>query len=245
MEKLNSIPSSPFAFVGPSLDHGPLPAFFYFSLSKEDSLITDPFNQCVTPLSNLPLRIFSATLPEHGSGKDPVHALQAWADHYKLGKDILTPFIEETAEAIKQLIPTVVLQDKCVVGGLSRGGFIACHVSAKLAFLKHILLLAPLTHLSKTQEFTSIPSIHHFDLTNQVELLVDKTLHGFIGNRDTRVGTGNVFAFLQQLVELGHQRRVRGLPFTLNLVPSIGFQGHGTSKTSFQEGAEWVKNILL
>ncbi len=46
------------AHIGPSLDKGRLPAVMYFSISGEDSIGLDPFNQPALFLAENGIRVF-------------------------------------------------------------------------------------------------------------------------------------------------------------------------------------------
>ena len=67
------------SYIGPDLMEGPLPSLFYFALSEQESLFLDPYNQPVVFLSSYPIRVFSMTLPGHGSGLHSKDAMHFWA----------------------------------------------------------------------------------------------------------------------------------------------------------------------
>ena len=116
---------------GPSLDHGRLPGVFYFALSGEDSLFLDPFNQPAVFLEPFPVRVYSSTLPSHGSGLRNSDAMGRWAQDLENGHDLLTEFIHKSIANIDFLIAQGLLdRDKIAVSGLSRGGFLALHLAA-------------------------------------------------------------------------------------------------------------------
>lgn len=233
-------------YLGPDLSEGPLPALFYFALSAEESLQVNPFNQPVTLLSHLPLRIFSIDLPAHGPGLSAVQAIGVWAAEFTLGRDPITPFLHKVEDQIEALAVQKAFTQIAVMG-LSRGAFIACHVAARLSEIRTILGFAPLTQLTFAKEFKEIkehPKAEALNASHLVDALADKTIRFYIGNLDKRVSTHRCFYFIETLCEAAYHRKVRSPPIELILKPSIGYQGHGTSKEVFQEGACWIAEKL-
>jgi predicted esterase len=248
MHSLTLSPDLHLSFVGPSLEKGPLPALFYFALSKEDSLGTDPYNQPVAFLKNYPMRIFSLDLPYHGKDLSPLTALKGWADEIGNGVDIIDEFTDKVLFAVKELLKKeVLLEDKIAVAGLSRGAFIACHAAAKIKELNFILGFAPLTRLSFLKDFEEIqeaPLVKSLHLEVLTEALVGKPLRFYIGNRDKRVGTSLSFHFIEALAEVSFHHHIRSSQVELYITPSIGHHGHGTSKEVFEKGAFWIAEKL-
>lgn len=236
-------------YVGPPLELGPLPAFFYFALSGEESLHLHPYNSPVMALANEPIRIFSLTLPAHGEGFNKLHAMQKWADWMADGSAWLEGFFQNTLFAIHWLIGGgFVIPTSLALGGLSRGGLIATHIAARLENVSVLLAFAPLTRLNELKEFseTGIESANAFDL----ETLSDKLLHVqhlrfYIGNNDTRVGTDACYRFIRTLAKNVHEKHVRHCQIELMITPSLGHKGHGTAPHIFVEGAQWIKQQLL
>lgn len=235
---------SQWSFLGPELNQGPLPALFYFALSSHESLAVDPFNQPVAHLAHLPLRIFSIDLPAHGPHLPAAQAIKVWAEDFISGEDPLTPFIEQVKSAIYELLGQgILIEHQIGLMGLSRGGLIACHVAARIPFIRCILGFAPLTHLSFSLEFADLkdrPEIRMFDLVNLKDQLYNRHLRFYIGNRDLRVSTSLCFESIRELVEAAFSHKIRSSQMELILSPSIGHLGHGTSKEIFQQGADWI-----
>lgn len=223
-------------YLGPDVKEGPLPAVFYFALSAEDSLQLDPFNQFVTFLQDLPLRIFSITLPGHGEGLLKENAIKYWIKHMKEDSSFLTKFFDETAQSMSELKEGVILPEKCAVAGLSRGAFAAMHIAARLPWIQTILGFAPMTKLEGYNEL---------DIENIASAIASRNIRLYIGNRDTRVGTDNCFNLMIKLSNEAHAQRVSTSPIDLIIGPSIGYQGHGTSKEIFEKGADWIKKQIL
>jgi pimeloyl-ACP methyl ester carboxylesterase len=243
-----STPSSlPLFYTGPGLEEGPLPAFFYFSLSGEESLCLDPYNQPVAFLHDAPLRVFSWNLPGHGPGYNPHTAVALWAHEIRQGRRLIADFVEEMLKTIQHLIDQhIVDPEKMAVGGLSRGAFIASHLAAKEPRLKTLLGFAPLTDLTRAQEFKELHSIDLASLSLQAlaNHLIHTHVRFYIGNHDTRVGTDACFAFIDKLSQAAFAHRIRSPQVELFITPSVGHKGHGTLPRIFFDGANWIREHL-
>jgi esterase FrsA len=230
--------------TGPALDHGPLPAVFYFALSGPDSLTLDPFNQPVRFLMDQKIRLFSLTLPGHENSLPATQAIQLWAEDMARGIDCLGNFLEQAETAFhfalaKQLIDP----HKCAAAGLSRGGFLAAHFAARLEKVRFLLAFAPITKLHKAKEFAEHkddPKVLRWDLEHLAPSLCDRHVRLYIGNCDTRVGTRSCFDFAESLVTQAVHKKIRSPQIELFLTPSIGQMGHGTSPEVFRQGADWL-----
>ncbi len=234
-------------YVGPELDRGPLPALFYFALSAEESLRRDPYNQPVVFLNACPLRIFSIDLPSHGPGLASADALSIWAKEIHSGYNLIRAFTDKIGIALEYLLrQNITTTDQIGLMGLSRGSFIAAHVAARHPFIRSLLGFAPLTQLSKAREFQphNHPLAEALDLTHLIDLLSDRTIRFYIGNRDVRVSTSACFHFVEALADAAFHQRIRSSAIELLIGPSIGHQGHGTSKETFQDGARWIAKQL-
>lgn len=230
--------------LGPPLDAGPLPAVFYFSLSAHDSLHLDPYNQPAIYLSSPALRIFSVSLPGHDT-MPPTQALRFWADEIHHGRDVIHAFVTEIGTQIHDLIDQNVIDPKKLGAmGLSRGAFIATHVSALVPEIQHILGFAPLTRLSSVQEFQHL-DVERWDLTYLADKIYNRNVRFYIGNRDTRVGTESCCQFISALSNTAFENKISSSPIELIIGPSIGHKGHGTSPEIFQQGALWLEKKLL
>ncbi|MBI3508774.1 MAG: prolyl oligopeptidase family serine peptidase [Chlamydiia bacterium] len=245
---LSAAPGIQLFHKGPALDHGPLPSFFYFALSGPDSLTLDPFNQPVQFLQNRMIRIFSMTLPAHESPLSPKDALRVWAEEYAQGKDPLGTFLDQAEIAVDYAIQQrFVDPEKMAIGGLSRGGFIACHIAARREVFRSIVAFAPLTQLHHAQEFHALrshPAVLNLSLDTLSKRLVHRRIRMYIGNDDRKVGTETCFAFAMSVVAAAEKQKVRQPQVELFITPSIGHQGHGTSVATFQQGAEWIATNL-
>lgn len=234
--------------VGPSLGEGALPALIYFALSAEESLYQDPYNQPVVYLQNRRLRIFSLSLPAHGPGLRPQDAIGKWADEYALGKDPLSAFLDKAAVEIEALIQKgIALPGRIGLMGLSRGGLICGHLAARLPDVAAWVGFAPVTKLTKTQEFQSLKEdqrVKNLNLETIAPALSKKPARLYISNRDTRVGTRECFELVELLASQSFDQGTRSPPFELIISPPIGLMGHGTSREIFCSGAEWIANKI-
>ncbi|MBS0620076.1 MAG: alpha/beta hydrolase [Verrucomicrobia bacterium] len=248
VQTLDLEPGLTVSFLGPDLRAGPLPTLFYFSLSAVDSLTLDPFNQPVAYLSALPMRIFSLTIPGHEDNLPPTEALYRWANQMARGEPVIEPFLEQIARAVSILEEkNLLLPEKTAVAGLSRGAFIAALAAAKIPAFRWILGFAPLTQLAFAKEFEGLkelPSVQALSLENVINTLTDRSVRFYIGNMDTRVGTRRCFDFIEKLSHAAFEKRIRSPQVELIITPSIGFQGHGTSKETFHAGAQWIAEKL-
>ena len=234
----------PLYYLGPDLSEGPLPCVFYFALSATETLLTDPFNQPVSHLKNSSLRIFSVDLPYHGKNLPATEALKCWAQAFARGEDVLGDFLLNLKESISMLLSSGSIETtRIAVVGLSRGGFIASHIAAKFPEISTLLIFAPLTHLEAILEFDFLspsPLIKNLNMSYLTEALSTKAVKAYIGGRDTRVGTDLCYKWIKSLIETAYEKNIKSPPIEFVLKPSIGYLGHGTSKLSFEEGAEWI-----
>lgn len=232
-------------YKGPSLEKGPLPAFFYFALSGEESLTLEPFNQPVSFASHLNMRCFSFTLPFHGKGHQHSHAMSHWAKSLQAGSSMLEDFLDQSIENINFLIDAHLIDKRHIaVGGLSRGGFMATQLAARHEKIDLLIGHAPLIHLPALKEFNEMENsaqIQLFDSMALIPKLLSKKVFFLIGNHDTRVGTTHACTFIQKLAAAMFAGGKRSPPAELYLFPSIGYQGHGTPSEVFQQGITWLQ----
>jgi hypothetical protein len=236
------------SFIGPDLYAGPLPALFYFALAAHESLCVDPYNQPAIYLSSLPMRIFSIDLPGHGPHLPSKEALKFWAEEFSRGNNVVAQCAELASTIIGDLITkNILVKEKCAVAGLSRGVLIAAHVAARCKEIRWILGFAPLTKVSHSKDFQQIPDhpmIHDVNMENLASLLTERFVRFYIGNCDQRVGTRNCFDFIEKLSQEIYTLHTRSPLVELFINPSIGFEGHGTSKQIFHHGAQWIAEQL-
>lgn len=222
------------AWSGPSLEMGPLPAFFYFALSGEESLHLDSYCQPVHFLEESLIRCYSLTLPYHGPGLDNATAMDRWVEALDSGEDFLTPFLQSAKAAVDMLCSYRLIDtNHLYVGGLSRGGFIALHLAAQDPRFKAILAFAPLT------------AIHKLSCLPLVDQLISPKVRFYIGNRDQRVSTDSTYNLVRAITEAKYAKGQRSPEVEMIISPSIGHKGHGTSPQVFKEGANWIRQLLI
>lgn len=228
------------SFVGKEFSEGKMPALFYFSLSAHESLSLAPYNSPVELLQDEPMRIFSFTIPGHEEGLDKFEAMNHWA---KNDPKLIWDFIESTCQTIDFLIENEIVDpQKAALAGLSRGGFLAAHIAAKLKKIPTLLGFAPITKLTALTEFSSKPEFETLNLDHQIEgLCLLKNIRFYVGNNDSRVDTDECYQFIRKL---GSQKK-RNLSVELFITESIGRFGHGTSAETFKEGSLWLKNHIF
>jgi len=253
MKSLTDPNGNEIVYLGLGPEAGPLPAFFYFALSGQESLQLHPYNSPAALLEGAPLRVFSMTIPGHGPDFDKFHAMRYWADQMAQENYILETFFDAATSAIDWLIKNAFIDPaRIAVGGLSRGGFIATHIAARDTRIKTVLAFAPLSRLRELKEFTSAEHSSRVKMRAEalnLELLVDKLTHVhhlrfYIGNRDVRVGTDACYHFIRKLADKEHEIRARHMNVELRLTSSTGHKGHGMAPQTFEEGVEWVKHLL-
>lgn len=231
------------SWTGAPLELGALPGFFYFALSAEESLGQDPYNQPVVALAEAPLRCYSLTLPSHGPGFDHREAMYDWAKDVQLGAKELLQFLDAVEEAIRFLIGAGwLLKERIAFGGLSRGGFIATHLAARLGNAAGVVGYAPLTRISFLTELEGIG--RSLDLHALAPQLTRTPIRFYIGNRDVRVSTDECYDFIRKVAEAAYADGVRSPMVELIITHAIGHQGHGTPSTSFYGGAHWISERL-
>ncbi len=229
----------PLSFVGPDLSLGPLPCIVYLSLSSKESLLVDPYNQPVEYWKQFPCRVFSVDLPFHGEGFQSGEAMTLWANAWNRKETFFERFLTNFTQSLSILFKKGVTKP-LAIAGLSRGGFVAYHIAAKFSSINTIVTYAPLTDLNNIKEIDISTDLQQYSLHHITDILSTKTNKTFIGNRDTRVGTNSCFQWIRQLTENAYQQGIRSPPIELEIKPSIGYQGHGTSKESFEKGAAWI-----
>lgn len=222
-------------WLGEDLSAGELPAFFYFALSLEDTLLKPPFNTPASFLTTAQARIFSATLPFHQQGQNEQRTLDRWIERESFSP-FLETYLEHLADAIHSLFP---FYDELHLVGLSRGAWICLQLVKRLekrgvspnsltffAPLCDFDLLLPENSLIKKEDFSCL----NLDLSKQA-------LWMSVSCQDTRVDTAKSLALFQrqQLYDPKGLREHR-----LILYPPIGHKGHGTPNEIFQEGAQWL-----
>lgn len=195
------------------------------------------------------MRVFSFNLPYHGPLYKPSESIQLWAQDLAEDRDFITPFIDDLIPAIEELIEKGWIDGKRIgAAGLSRGGFTACHLAARVPMIETVLGFAPLTEFNPIPELQQSPlskTAESLALRNLIPGLIGKRLRFYIGNRDMRVSTKSCFNFISELTEACFAARHRSPPVELIITPSIGHKGHGTGQKTFIAGAAWAAEQIL
>lgn len=237
----------PLFYIGPDLEEGcHLPCVIYLALSAKETLLIDPFNQPAAYLHPHPLRVFSVDLPFHGESLPATEGMKRWAEEYVKGNDLLSEFLDKLESSLNTLF-THINPSQVAIMGLSRGGFIASHIAARIERITKIALYAPLTYLPGCLEFADLkesPLVEHLNLSPLTPLLAHKKIKVLIGNRDLRVSTDLCYQWIRSLVDTAFSSNIKSAPIEMALKPSIGYMGHGTSKETFEEGALWILSQL-
>lgn len=228
-------------YVGPPPEEGPLPAVFYLALGARASLEDLPLAAPAQSLALRGQRVFSLDLPLHEREADPHQALAHWAEQLRQGEDPLARFIEQTLRCIDALWQEGSLSSVSLMG-LSRGGLLAALVCAQSPHVRRLVAFAPLVRLAAARECSDLhPDLAmQYDLTAHATSLADKEVAVWIGNRDHRVGTEASFEWVSAVAEAQAHHGHRICHAELNLRPSVGLQGHGTSEESFAQGVSWI-----
>ncbi len=223
-----------------------LPCIIYLALSAEESLSKTPFNQPVNFFLSHSVRVFSVDLPFHGNDLLATEGMKKWADEFSTGNNILASFLNDLETSLKLLFKAIA-PSKIAIMGLSRGGFLASHIAARMPEISSLLCYAPLTQISQCLEFTHLKDsslIQSLNISALTADLYQKKIKVYIGNRDLRVGTDLCYTWLNTLIDEAFLHGIRSPQIELVLKPSIGYLGHGTSKETFEEGALWLAQKL-
>ncbi|MBS0627153.1 MAG: hypothetical protein JSS09_02955 [Verrucomicrobia bacterium] len=244
LKQLEEKTALPLFYIGPDIKEGPLPAVLYLALSAEESLLIDPFNQPAVYLKDSNIRVFSVDLPFHGKGFESKEALKHWAYSFAQGQDIISHLLLKLEETLSHLFDLQLIQNnQLALMGLSRGGFLINHLAIKFPQISSLVSFAPLTKISEGKDFEFLslcPILESLDLNHFIDPLCTKKQRIYIGNRDIRVGTDSCYKWFRALVEAAYEKRIRSPHVELFIKPSIGHQGHGTLKETFEEGAAWL-----
>lgn len=242
MMLIKEIPNHPLiCYTGPDFDKGPLPALIYFSLSKEESLSLDPYNQPVQFIKDKGYRVFSFTLPFHDAKYDRKDAMKLLLGALEENPQFFFSFLKDCSDEVNRLIEEKIIDKNHVsTAGLSRGAFFATHLSAINDHIKTILGFAPLTSLDFLEESKINLNINSLNLKNLCDKLKTKHLRFYIGNHDTRVGTKECFDFINELTITAYNQGIRSPNVELIIGKSIGHKGHGTPQKVFEDGINWL-----
>lgn len=250
IQTLNT-PFIPLFYLGTS-EKKRLPALFYLALEGEESLSTHPYNLPATYFGPN-VRVFSASLPFHEKGQDKNKAISFWAKSLEEDRYDLRDFLEKLKLTIDHLITEGWIDPHYLaVAGLSRGGFLATHLSALHPAIKTLVAFAPVTDLLVLEDFSHFKEnarltskAEHLSLFTLTEKLTHlRQIRFYISNRDEKVSTDSCYHWIRAMAEHVHEKRAKHCHVELVLTSPIGFKGHGTSDLIFKEGAELIKKYF-
>lgn len=213
-------------FIGPDFSQKAKTAL-YFSLSGEESLTALPFAKPAHLLAEKGYRVISATLPGHENNERPQNLRELWG---KMPESLET-FFFNMESAISEIEPMV--DGKLAALGLSRGGFVATHLAARIDLIDSVVGYAPLTRLENAS---------HLDLIHLADQVKSKKIRYSIGHNDTRVSTQSAIETINTFIDKLSAKGLQQSTMQLIIAPSIGRDGHGTSEKIFSSGIEWVVN---
>jgi hypothetical protein len=228
---------------GPRFEEKKCPTLLYLSLSGEDSLTLDPYNQPISFLQGSGIRTLSVTLPGHNEGQDKYEAMKYWANNLSE----LQTFLKHMMGLLDHLFKKNWIEPhQFAVAGLSRGGYIATYLLSHPQ-VQYALGYAPLTDLSYLSEFQTADTkqLEVLSLENLMDKIYNKSLRYYMGNRDLKVGTSKACEFVINLAEHAYRHKVRSPKVELIISPSVGLLGHGTLPLTFQEGSQWIKKQIV
>eukprot|EP00183_Erythrolobus_madagascarensis_P006988 CAMPEP_0185846336 /NCGR_PEP_ID=MMETSP1354-20130828/2015_1 /TAXON_ID=708628 /ORGANISM="Erythrolobus madagascarensis, Strain CCMP3276" /LENGTH=301 /DNA_ID=CAMNT_0028546461 /DNA_START=77 /DNA_END=982 /DNA_ORIENTATION=- len=246
---------------GPEDHVGALPAVIYFALSAEQSLGLAPYNHLTQfvlnesvsteesrDASNAPLRVYSVTLPYHGTMTQNEAAFGNWARAYSSGQDVLESFLKRTNRVIDSLVEDGLIDsDNVWTAGLSRGGLIASHIGIRNKYVKGVVGFASVTVPGDLRELKTVSSeaLDALSLKNEEHIcaLSKKQTRYYMGNRDELVSTRNCFDVVHALAET-NAKGFRSPPHEMIMYCSIGKAGHGTPEDIFSDGARWLRKQM-
>lgn len=239
--------NEPLYYVGPSIDKGPKPSVFYFCTSARQSLTKSPFCEFIKHLDPN-IRVFSLSLPFHNEDSNNRHILRDfWSEEFQKRPSFLEDFFDNFTQVFNYLDhQNLFIENKIAVGGVSRGGFIACHLAARFEKIKFLLGFAPMTDLEGCPYFENLPeSAYLYNASSIIKSLFNVNVLFLIGNRDIAVSSKNAASFILKLADYQFSNGVRSPDVQIKIRPSIGHRGHGTSSETFQEGAIWLQSHLI
>lgn len=236
----------PYKRIGPQITKKPLPTFIYFSLNAEESLLLSPFNQPAQEVVKQGFATLSFTLPGHTPPFTKETALKHWAEELEKGNDFIKTFCDQALESLHILEKQgVICLNQLALGGLSRGAFLATHLSTYLPKVHALIGFAPLTDLRGHKDFTHLSDLEKFSISSISEKLLHiHNLRFYIANNDLLVGTDSCYQAIRKLTLLAAEKRIRACQPELRLTPAIGRAGHGTAHETFIEGAQWIAQHL-
>jgi pimeloyl-ACP methyl ester carboxylesterase len=212
---------STFAHQALAADTKPVVFWFYGSVAES-------LQDC--PLSVEEFRVFSVDLLCHGSdvrNGEPAK-LDGWRYRVDHGEGLLDRFCSECSAKLDDIGAT-----SAIVGGVSRGGFAAMHLSIRDPRFRFVVALSPVTDLSKLTEFAGYASD---PLPLNIEVLSSRSIFLSIESRDQRVSTTSTVDLVDRIAN--GQRDA-----SLALVVEPGGE-HTVTTYARRAAIDWARRII-
>jgi dienelactone hydrolase len=167
----------------------------------------------------------SLDLPCHGKDNREKFAnpLAGWRTRMENGQALIPEFAKKCANVLDYLIAEGYTDPKRIAAcGMSRGGFIALHVTARDPRIRCAVAFAPVTNLLALGEYRGMEHsdlVNSLSLANSADKFVGRPIWICIGNQDHRVGTDEAIAFTRAVVKATSTPGMRAL-IELHVTPS-------------------------
>lgn len=219
----------------------PGPLALVFASDIRDSL-NDKFSTLAPSLAAAGYAVASMDAPCHGqdqagmaararhrlsTGRAMGEGLACWASQIEATpSDYFAPFLQGVSALLTQLKSGGQVSGTRVVAiGISRGGYLALRAAAADPRITDVVLLAPVTDLSRLTEFSrKAPDPGLYGLDRHHAALAGKRIFMQIGSHDARVGTLESLHFVQGVLKAAGANKV---DLTLLLTP---LDGHRTAE---------------
>ncbi len=234
-----------FGLWGGNGETEPAPTLFILSGTIDEALGDDYFKQCGTALATQNGWLcVSLDLPGHGKLKTSANetGLASWASAVRRKEDFVAASNARMQDVLAYLIQNNYTDtSRIFVAGTSRGGYLALQFAAFEKRVKAVAAFAPVTDLLALKEFNGITSgdLPGFILLDKhLQALARKSVWIAIGDRDTRVNTGEVIRFAGSLSKTILQYNAPG-SIELNILPEP--RGHTTPAGAVGRAIAWFR----
>ncbi len=225
----------------------PAPVLVVLSGNTVDSISKRSFLRAGRYLGLRGYLCISIDIPNHGplaeKGKS---GLVGWGKRAAEGDDFVAEFNARMKKVLDHLIEQKKIDPaKIVVTGTSRGGFLAMQYGAFDPRVKAIVAYAPATNLRKVTEFEvakdNAAAEPFLNVEPHIDQLVGRPLLVMIGDRDERVDTDTVIAFMRKLAAAAVKKNVPGEAELLVLSEP---RGHSLPPTVDATAARWIYRVI-
>jgi dienelactone hydrolase len=224
----------------------PAPTLILLSGNIVDSFTKPNFLQAGKYLAPHGFLFVSIDLPCHGTqAKKGLSNLTGWAKRAAAGDDFVAEFNDRMSKMIDHLIAEGLSDpNKIAISGTSRGGYLAIRYAAHDKRVKAAVAFAPVADLRQLKEFESaktVPAVEAMSLEHFAEAVAGKPIWVYIGDRDDRVGTDSVIAFMRKLSAAALKANV---PSNAALHVLSEPRGHSTPAGADLMAARWLFNVI-